>query len=185
MTPWLHQIGHKLQTDMKSSELQPLFKTFKQMSNGMSFVPLLKFENADSIASCPFLSQLYVVISLLGRVGSRKESLELRSQAMIGSAATMWQRSFFTTTQTSRSEIDKAHFRIYRRALQDFLELHSLILEASSLTRVRGHNGLADGPASHLIHFALKLSAILVYISISSTYQGSSPLQAMNNPKRV
>ena len=61
-------------------------------------------------------------------------------------------------------------FPVNRRELQDFLELHSVILEAASLIRIRGHNGLADRPASQLMYLALRLSAILVYISMLSTY---------------
>ena len=46
-----------------------------------------------------------------------------------------------------RSEPDKERFHSYHRVLAHFSELPSVISDAASLMRIRGHDGFQDGPA--------------------------------------
>ena len=46
-----------------------------------------------------------------------------------------------------RSEQEKERFHSYRRDLADFSELPSVISDAASLMRIRGHSDVQDGPA--------------------------------------
>ncbi|KAI9675257.1 MAG: hypothetical protein M1817_001159 [Caeruleum heppii] len=47
----------------------------------------------------------------------------------------------------SRNEADRGQFKAYRREIEDFDEVPSVIAEVGALMRIRGYNDITDGPA--------------------------------------